>query len=332
MYVRKFEAETLEEALKAIKKEMGPDAIILKTVNNKGLKGAFKKSKIEITAAISETNYVKKAKVDNVLSDDQKETFYSDNSINIKKTIDSHDNYSEKANSSNAYAKLGVNRQVRSVKNEDQVSSGLDAFLNAPTPEPAQDIDVRSNSKLEDALKDFADPIIEEIHIPRPEPVQPISRPTTNVEVKDNSVVEELSVESQAKIDILEQQVYELKKLVDNFQRTEPVGLYQLRATLRALDISEQYILGLIRKATFDLSEEEQQNSDVVFEYALREMIEVVKTDMPLFSKVDDAEKPVITVLLSEMSSGQTSMLLKLGVLKDDAVLVQKREKIKRKM
>lgn len=45
MYVRKFEADTIEEALKDIKHELGPDAVILKTITNKGLKGAFKKRK-----------------------------------------------------------------------------------------------------------------------------------------------------------------------------------------------------------------------------------------------------------------------------------------------
>ena len=63
MYVRKFESDTIEEALRDIKRELGPDAVILKTITNKGLKGAFKKKKIEITAAISEKNYVKKEMV-----------------------------------------------------------------------------------------------------------------------------------------------------------------------------------------------------------------------------------------------------------------------------
>ena len=51
MYVRKFEADTIEEALKDIKRELGPDAVILKTITNKGLKGAFKKNKIERIAS-----------------------------------------------------------------------------------------------------------------------------------------------------------------------------------------------------------------------------------------------------------------------------------------
>ena len=43
MYVRKFEGETLDEALKAVKSELGPEAIILKTNSFKGLKGSLKK-------------------------------------------------------------------------------------------------------------------------------------------------------------------------------------------------------------------------------------------------------------------------------------------------
>ena len=62
MYVRKFEADSLEEALKSVKRELGPDAIILKTITNKGLKGAFRKNRIEITAAISEKSYTKKGR------------------------------------------------------------------------------------------------------------------------------------------------------------------------------------------------------------------------------------------------------------------------------
>ena len=60
MHVRKFQGETIEETLKTIKKELGPDAIILKTTTNKGIKGAFKKNRVEVTAAILKKNYLKK--------------------------------------------------------------------------------------------------------------------------------------------------------------------------------------------------------------------------------------------------------------------------------
>ena len=93
MYVRKFEADSLDEALKSIKKELGPDAIILKTVTNKGFKGAFKKNRVEITAAISEKSYTKKARVDNVLDDETRDRFYQNDSSYISQMIEGHDQH-----------------------------------------------------------------------------------------------------------------------------------------------------------------------------------------------------------------------------------------------
>ncbi len=58
MQVKKFEAETLDQALKAVKEELGSEAIILKTTTHKGLGGMLKK-KIEVTAAISKPNNAK---------------------------------------------------------------------------------------------------------------------------------------------------------------------------------------------------------------------------------------------------------------------------------
>ena len=75
MFVRKFEADSLDEALQSIKHELGPDAIILKTVTNKGLKGAFKKKKIEITAAVTEKNLKNKMNVDSALGE-KRDDFY----------------------------------------------------------------------------------------------------------------------------------------------------------------------------------------------------------------------------------------------------------------
>ena len=88
MYTKNFEADTMELALQDIKNELGPDAIILKTTMNKGIKGAFTGGKkIRITAAISEKSYSDKMKVDKVLDDNQKEQFYRSDSGKINTEI-----------------------------------------------------------------------------------------------------------------------------------------------------------------------------------------------------------------------------------------------------
>ena len=166
MHVKKFEANSLDEAFKKIKKELGPDAIILKTVTNKGVKGIFSKSKIEITAAISEKNYEKKAKVDSVLDKEQKQKFYSSSSNVISHMIDnySENNSDEKKNvveqGGGGYGNIALNRSVKTKKN----IPGLDAFLgndNRDSKEedenPAKDdsLEVKKISHTEDSYKEL---------------------------------------------------------------------------------------------------------------------------------------------------------------------------------
>jgi len=111
MLVKKFEADNLEEALKAVKVELGPDAIILKTVTNNGIKGAFKKKRIEITAAISEKSYEKKAKVDKVLNKDQKEAFYQKPAGMIKDSITKYNG----PETTSGYGSMGLNKVVNTL-------------------------------------------------------------------------------------------------------------------------------------------------------------------------------------------------------------------------
>ena len=122
MYIEKFKSDTLDQALKDIKLKLGPDAIILKTVSNKGLSGALRKSKIEVTAAISEEEYNKKKSVDKALGDNHKEKFYQSSSNHISKMIK---NYSEKNNS---YGKVALNQTVKKVDSKPS-NVGLDQFL-----------------------------------------------------------------------------------------------------------------------------------------------------------------------------------------------------------
>lgn len=54
MQIKKFEAPTMQEALDTIKKDLGPDAIILRTRKNRGGLGLFSKESVEVTVAISD--------------------------------------------------------------------------------------------------------------------------------------------------------------------------------------------------------------------------------------------------------------------------------------
>jgi flagellar biosynthesis GTPase FlhF len=317
MHVRKFEADTIEQALKDIKRELGPDAVILKTITNSGLKGAFKKNKIEITAAISEKNYGKKATVDSVMTTNQKDEFYGGSASYIANMIDKHDQSKQAPKQfqemKSGYGAAGLNRAVNSTKQiASQVKSGLDDFLNQ-TDRPFH--------------KEFN--FDDEIEATK-EPVREVARATQKVQAQTQSPTQstqnmnnELFENQKNKINELEKRLFELTRNVERIHKKEPIGIYQLRTTLRSLDVNEVYIQQLIKKGLFELTETDVENSDIVFEFALREMMSAVQTAMPLFSSTDEKKTPVITVFLSEVSCGQTTMIQKIGAMKEDAIIIK---------
>src|SRR5690606_20961122 len=127
---------------------------------NNGLKGAFKKKRIEITAAISERSFEKKAKVDKVLNEDQKEAFYQAPASAIKETITKYNNPGGAAPSGQAgYGNMGLNRVVNTLakgsasladmtsKTSSLIKSSLDDFL---TEEEDEDPDFGLDSEEEE--------------------------------------------------------------------------------------------------------------------------------------------------------------------------------------
>ena len=357
MFVKKFEADTLEEALKAVKFELGPDAIILKTITNSGLKGAFKKKRIEITAAISERSFEKKAKVDKVLNNDQKEALYQKSASNIKETITKY-NGSQNAGQNAGYGSIGLNKVVNTLakgtasladvtnKTSSMIKNSLDDFLtdgedsglesdsNDDEPvtysrpvknhgkysEPPQ-MAPTSRARPAQSKQDVEDHV--EISVRRDQAPQVAS--TSNAVSREayNEIRQEMRTQ-QHKIELLEQKILELSQNYQFNQKhlNEAKGVYQLRTTLKTLDVDESHILDLIKKANYELTKEEMDNPDVIFEFALKEMAGSINTGIPLFAKVDNGD-PVITVLVSEAASGQSTMGMKIAVLKKDVVVVQ---------
>ncbi|AYF43445.1 MULTISPECIES: hypothetical protein [Halobacteriovorax] len=340
MYVRKFEADSLDEALANIKAELGPDAIILKTQTNKGIKGAFKKKKIEITAAISEKNYTKKAQVDSVLNPEQKDSFYQNNSSYIANMINSHDQHKQNQGTNEnpmaGYGSLGLNKSVNSLeeKSTSNSASGLDDFLSSIDREEVKKATANADSEnFNDFLNgDFS--LDDEIEVEEPKVAQ--ARPA----MQDNYVTgpstpsinnEEVNhlIDSQRnKIDDLEKKIYELTQSVQGMTKPQALGVKEMVTIFRSLDIEERYIQKIVRKANFDLSDDDKENPDTVFEFALKEMMGEVKTAMPLFSSVDNEASKTVTVLISDATCGQSSMLTKLSALKDDSVIIRNKGKV----
>jgi flagellar biosynthesis protein FlhF len=236
MHVRKFFAETLEEALKQVKKELGPDAIILKTNTQKGAFPPFNKKKVEITAAISEKSLGKKMKVDVILDESQKETLYKNSSKTISNIIN---DYGETApgNKGSSYEKLALNKQVS--KNNPKRS--LDEFINEGIPAKQENygesiVSIEKLAEIEDKLRSLSERIenksplsvikfrdylrgleIEESYVQ--ELVKKAIRDISPEEIKDFEVLNEFAVQEMLK---------EIKTELAAFSRTNNEGVTTL--------------------------------------------------------------------------------------------------------
>lgn len=315
MYVKKFEGDTLDEALKSVKRELGPDAIILKTVTNKGLKGAFKKNRIEITAAISEQSYAKKSRVDHVLPEPERERFYQAPASRINNMINEYDtNRGKKAGA--GYGNIGLNKVVNTVSNK--IKNSLDDFLAIEEEEPTQ------KDHFDQFLEAKQDePEYEEYKVAEPSPYE-----QARYQVEANDELKEQIKTQKHQIELLEKKLFELTERVSEKSQSqvEPKGIKGLRATLRSLELSEKIVQNILKKAVFEMSDEELEDPDLIYDFALREIHEMIKVGMPKFSTVDSKEEPVVTVLVSESSSGQGSMAIKLAAIQENVKVIRFRE------
>jgi len=75
MQVKKFEARSMKEALEMIKREFGPEAIILSAKDNSQRYGLVGEGSVEVTAAISDSSLQKKKFIETKLPDHLKENF-----------------------------------------------------------------------------------------------------------------------------------------------------------------------------------------------------------------------------------------------------------------
>lgn len=88
MQVKKFEAPTLAEALKVVKRELGPEAIILSTKNNRSGWGLMNKSSVEVTATVSREALGRKTQAESGLSEDQRRALSSKPSQKLVQAYD----------------------------------------------------------------------------------------------------------------------------------------------------------------------------------------------------------------------------------------------------
>jgi flagellar biosynthesis protein FlhF len=118
MRVKKFSAKNMKDALKMVKEELGPEAVILaaREIKKTSAMGGQLQSEVEVTAAISEFTLHKKNFTESRMSTETKQSFKNTNAKSqkhiIDKVVDRRLEQNERATQSQLSKVLGGNREV----------------------------------------------------------------------------------------------------------------------------------------------------------------------------------------------------------------------------
>lgn len=213
MLVRKFEAKSMNEALKMIKTQLGPEAIILSARDNNRRFGIGGESSVEITAAIAEDTYKKKMMAESRLTDKGREQFHNTTAKYQKSFITKVTDSDQKKQ----LAKSNISsRRYIDIQDEDEQSpvstesvppvnsnyqnlAGLNVEEAIQTPAPTSD-GLLSQSQ-EDRIKTMASKAFNDFQ-------------KSNL-IPDRKIK---TTENNQKIQTLENEIYKLRAMLKKFQ------------------------------------------------------------------------------------------------------------------
>lgn len=315
MQVKKFEATTMQEALDSVKRELGPEAIILQTRKNKRRFGLGSKSSVEITAAVSERSLQKKQLTETRLPEATKASVKK---MDAEKQANFFDKYTDR------YLE-------RAGKTTDRVELSGGASKNAQ--KGAQRITATRYIDIED-VDAGGKPV-------RREPVETrTSRPNEipEVLVGANVIPEAYSDTEIRKRQVLEDDVRQLKKVIEELrsQQQLPDPLAGTGVTAPSKDgfenpaiqsafehltlngVDRRPALNLIRKVNFDLGPDQSKNPEKVMDALLEQMLENIKVESLFDSPADrkqgeTSNRPMVVALVGSTGVGKTAMVAKIA-------------------
>jgi flagellar biosynthesis protein FlhF len=298
MHVQTFVGESLDLVLQEVKRKLGPEAIIIKTQTRKGASGLLKKGKVEVTAAVAEKDYIKKEYVDRSMPEAEKKRFYQQPSSVVAETI--QDYGTKKMNQ--GYGKIGVNRSVQTneqqrettprnnVEKENPKNHALDQFLETP-----------KNVVIEEEVN-------QEIQYARDEENENLHREYVS-EIK----------RMQREVHVLREAFQEFSSQNESQKRDE---LKSLARYLQSSGLNHQLVHKILRKASFQLTDEEIDDEQTLMDWAIQDLSHLIKTKYPQFSSVEGRTGGQIVFLFGAPGSGVSSLAFKMAKLDKKSIII----------
>jgi flagellar biosynthesis protein FlhF len=309
MEVKKFEAPTLQEALETVKRELGPEAIILQTKKNKRGFGLMSKASVEVTAAVSDRSMTKKKVTESRLP----------------------------ADSAGRYAQMSATRQA------DVQEEMMEKALERAATVTRDSVQLSSAPRPKTAVR-YAE--IDAESVPVPAPVA-ASRPQVGRDAAVGAAAGRslnsysaapapvsasqpaaASSASNEEVRALRRMIEDLKAQQEEFRsqsaipagaHVADVGAFSTPALQEAFDqvvvngVDKRFALGLIRQAAFELGPEGSKSLEAVQDQIAEEIIRNIEIASPLEGIVPGSGAPAVIGLVGPTGVGKTTTLAKIA-------------------
>lgn len=317
MQVKKFEAPTIQEALDTIKRELGPEAIILQTKKNKSGFGLMSRASVEVTAAVSDRSLQKKSYMEDRLPEEGRRMVEK---LPAEKQAKLADKYESKY----------IARQSRTE-------------LPLPTPAPSRkmtaqkyvDIDRRPSENDEDDMDSTSvAPVIAQAAQTTASGRPPMrARPLTPPASQASGAMagklgpEDISIEDEVKY--LKRMLQEMKA-VQETQTPQPGSGAQAMVHQTVLNspalqdafeqlvingMDKRYAFPLMKRVAFELGDQRSKNPDSVMDQLATEIMQATDVKLPLsgIPAVKENPGPVILALVGPTGVGKTTTVAKMA-------------------
>ncbi len=314
MQVKKFEAPTMQEALKVIKRELGPEAIILSTKHIKSGFGLMSKASVEVTAAIAEKELKKKNAAEKNLPGDVKEKIWNKPA---NKQAEIYDNYFErqlKAAGKSDRVELGIRQQAPSHANMQLQRAPVQPQRSAASAQV-----LTRSAAVGGNVATASAPTEARRYVDIPDEEIAHSRKAFTNTPKDSE-----------KVQALQKDIENLRSIIEDLSQTKEdtgsawVGDASLSDELNAAmqdlvasGVEKRFARQLIKQTAFELSEEEKSDEAAVLErlaYQLMRETEV-KDILDGIGAVSGNPSTTVLAVVGPTGVGKTTTVAKIASL-----------------
>ncbi len=320
MQVKKFEAPTIQEALENIKRELGPEAIILHTKKHRKGFGLMGNGSVEITAAVSERAIVKKGLSESRIPADAREKIRN---LPADKQAEVYDKQmdrmlSRKAAETQDRVDLGARASVRGAAARAAEASSRNVTRQRYVDIDPEDRPVAAQASAARAALDAAVRASEER---APRPVAATTAPALRPRTQSGTMT-------------LEQEVAHLKRMMVEMKETSeaaaPQGgnlgqgslftpaLEDAFEQLTLAGVEKRNALNLVRKVGFELGQERAAAPEQVLDQLASEIMDSLRVRSSLNgleprSQTGKTGAPEVLALVGSTGVGKTTTIAKLA-------------------